>query len=624
MKIATQAKLAVIAFAAIALVSVEAFAGAPGTVHVEGFLHTTGGGPVADGNYNLTFSLYGGKTGGSALWSEAATGVPVKGGQWARTLGVSKAIKAATLTSAAHVWLGVKVGNEPELPRLKVHSAMYALSAGVAQGLDCTGCVTAKQLNLAAGSIKAKEFVGDGSKLTGIKIPSGKCPTGKVVSGIDANGKLICGSASPLPDDGVDKVSQGLIAIVGDLYLGNAPVNINDNNPKGSQSVITLKNVGKVDKLTVTVGLSVTSGNSGIDKLKVCLIAPGGAIPNNAGFNKTYCTGKNQYLLHDLSGAGKKLLSTWPSPTKEVNGNIAEWIGKDPSGNWTVQVVDTNFDTNKVIGKIEKFQISARTTGNNKVNVVKEMIVDGEGVMNKGVKLGMSTKKCDANSNGLMRYVKASARMEFCDGSSWRYFGHKPATYRWAVWSTYNHGQGSWQMGNRSDMFGGVNPSSWTDGNACASSISANRDIQQALFNKKGYAGSTANVWSFNWRSYSSTNSMKAGALFRVKNTTSKTITWKVWTYQTAWVDQDRASVSVNGSNIWCPSSNYSTSSAHSFNLSIPANRTSTVIFVSGSTPQTSDNMRGCVLAFYNNSLKLPAGLAFVDDLETAPHNWNN
>jgi hypothetical protein len=95
-----------------------------------------------------------------------------------------------------------------------------------------------------------------------------------------------------------------------------------------------------------------------------------------------------------------------------------------------------------------------------------------------------------------------------------------------------------------------------------------------------------------------------------------------VYTYQTAWVDEDRASVSLNGVNTWCPATNYDVNGTHSFALSIPPSRTSTVIFVSGSTPMWND-LRACILSFYNNSLTLPAGLEYVDDLDTAADGWD-
>lgn len=612
--------------------SSTAFAAVPGSVFVEGYLHTTGGGPVSDGSYDVTYSLYEAKTGGAAAWSEGPLKVAVKAGQWTYALGATKPIKAATLAGAKSLWLGVTVGTDPELARIQVHSTFYAQVAG---GVACTGCIEtsaikAGSLNLAGGTLTADKVVaktleGDGSGLTGIKIPSGSCPSGQVVNGIDKDGKLLCASSSSLPDDGVDKVSQGLIAIVGDLYNGNIPVNVNDNNPKGTESVITLNNVGKVDKLTVTVGIDITAGTSGIAALRVCLIAPGGKIPANEGFANDFCTGANQYLLHNKTGAGKKLLSTWPSPAKEVSGNIAEWIGKDPSGKWTLQVVDTNFDTNGVVGAINKFTFSARTTGNNKVNIVKELIIDGQSNHNKGLKLGNSSATCNSANEGVMRYSPTSKDIEFCDGSGWRNTHRRNATYRWSVWSTHDQAHG-WFGGNRTELFGGIAPSNWGDNNYCAHQMSSTTDVLRTLYTRYGPRIGTlknAQVYGEEHRTYSSTNSRQASALFRVRNTTSKTITWTAYWYGTGYGGWgERRSVMMNGTSLGCWSGNYGATSAQTTSFSVPPNRTSTMIFVVGTSSRSGD-YAATYLAFYNNSLTLPAGLEFVDDLDTKPNGWD-
>ena len=74
------------------------------------------------------------------------------------------------------------------------------------------------------------------------------------------------------------------------------------------------------------------------------------------------------------------------------------------------------------------------------------------------------------------------------------------------------------------------------------------------------------------------------------------------------------ASASLNGANTWqCPSDSGSKSSV-SLMLSIPPNRNSTFIVISGSDPPSTT--RTNYLAFTGNSLTLLAGLAFVDDLD--------
>ena len=635
----------------------QAFATVPTSVTVEGILTSTGGGAAADGDYDLTFSIYNVPTGGSTAWTEGPSKVSVKGGQFTYALGVAKPLTPALLNSLTAAYLTIKVASDPELPRQKMHSVAYALSAAAASSLDCTDCVKTaqlakdsvsadkagfafaasatkggpaskaldvectgcvsvdelkidKDLDLGGNALKAKavaattvtatSFAGDGSKLTGIKIPSGTCKVaGEVVKGINADGTLQCVKAmdpSALPGDGIDEISNGLIhnQFVDSFSAG--PVDIPDNNPTGVSSEIVVADVGLAQKLTVSIDLT----NSDMKTVEVIMYDP-----NNA-----------KYVLYSKAGAGVGLKTSYPEPTKPVSGDLLTWVGKNPKGKWRLHVADTGFKDNKVDGKIVKWTVALQTLSNKKVQI------KGNLIMSSGIQLGTDGSACTAVNAGTMRY--ASGKPEYCDGAVWKSMTAplvEPAMYRWTVFSTYANNQGDWFMENRTDCYGGVNPSSWTDGNYCASHISSNRLVQRSLFTKKGYGGYNANVWTEEWKSYSSTNSRKAGALFRVKNTTGNAINWTVYTYQTAWVDQDRASVSLNGVNTWCPGSSYNVNSSHSFTLSIPPNRTSTVIFMSGSTPNWND-LRGCILAFWNNSLKLAAGLEFVDDLDTAKDGY--
>ena len=103
---------------------------------------------------------------------------------------------------------------------------------------------------------------------------------------------------------------------------------------------------------------------------------------------------------------------------------------------------------------------------------------------------------------------------------------------------------------------------------------------------------------------------------------------WPVyWTYTgyTGW--GENASIALNGSNVWnSPCNSQSVCDAGPINITIPKNRTSTVIFQSsGSNPYSwgyNLQLRKCFQGFYNNSLALPTGLQFVDDLDKATGGW--
>jgi len=118
------------ALVAVAMLAGPAFAGIPTTVTVEGGLHSSGGGPVADGVYKLTFALYAAKTGGAAVWTEGPVPVQTAAGRFTHALGEVKALDATKLAAMSKQWLGIKVGDDPELTRTPLRSVVFALVAG--------------------------------------------------------------------------------------------------------------------------------------------------------------------------------------------------------------------------------------------------------------------------------------------------------------------------------------------------------------------------------------------------------------------------------------------------------------------------------------------------------------
>ena len=62
--------------------------------------------------------------------------------------------------------------------------------------------IVANKINataVVAASVNATELIGDGSKLTGIKIPAGTCKNGQVVTGITSNGEVTCADGVRIP-----------------------------------------------------------------------------------------------------------------------------------------------------------------------------------------------------------------------------------------------------------------------------------------------------------------------------------------------------------------------------------------------------------------------------------------
>ena len=361
---------------------------------LQGVLRATGGGPVADGSYVLNFSLYANSTGGAALWTESAS-LGVVGGRFQHALGLSKPLAPALLDAAKELWLGVKVADDPELPRQRLQATPYAMvaersgyatvaatadsakaadtakSAAMASGLNCTGCVSLGalkmdgDLDLGGNTLKAKAVVvqtlvastlqGDGSKLTGMTIPSGTCKTpGEVVKGIAPDGTLTCVKAmdtAGLPQDGLDEISNGLLnnQFAEIAASATTPIPILDNNPIGTSDVIDVPDFGIAQSLTVSVDLT----SSDTSQIKINLIDPAGA----------------KYLLWDQDSKGAALKTSWPAPSKTKTGDLTTWHGKNPKGKWYLAVVDTAELGGGFDGELKSWSIQVNVVSSAKVAV---------------------------------------------------------------------------------------------------------------------------------------------------------------------------------------------------------------------------------------------------------------
>jgi hypothetical protein len=129
---------------AVAVSAVSAHA-VPKRLSVSGTLTSSPATAVPDGAYDLKFALYASESGGTAVWTESAVTVGVKSGLFVTQLGEKTPIEPQVV-AADGLWLGVKVAEEPELPRRPLASAVFALRAGVAEGVDCSACIGLQQL----------------------------------------------------------------------------------------------------------------------------------------------------------------------------------------------------------------------------------------------------------------------------------------------------------------------------------------------------------------------------------------------------------------------------------------------------------------------------------------------
>ena len=104
----------------------------PKTMSFQGFLGDAGGEPVSDGDYALTFRIYDASTGGSELWNEAYSAVPIEGGVFDVILG---SITPLNLLFDEPYWVGIATGSNPEFtPRIPLSASPYALNAQMING----------------------------------------------------------------------------------------------------------------------------------------------------------------------------------------------------------------------------------------------------------------------------------------------------------------------------------------------------------------------------------------------------------------------------------------------------------------------------------------------------------
>jgi cysteine-rich repeat protein len=486
--------LAAVVASALALLAGNALATVPQTLLLEGVL-TSAGGPAADGDYAMVVTLKGADS-GKVLHTEGPLQIKVVGGRFHVELGADgKLLKGATETSAFFAESGivgtVKIADEPEIGPFNVSSVLSAMRAETATSLQCSGCVSASHLginyaasatkggpaldlactgcvsvselkfdgdldlggnslkasngtfsgDLVAKTVTATSFLGDGSKLTGIAMPSGKCKDGEVVIGVGADGKLICAStAASLPADGLDEVSGGVLSTeFTDVFSApNKGVKIPDNTGADAVSTITVPDIGTAKAISIQVDIA----NTDLASVSLVLLPP-----DDKG---------GGYVLCDPCGKTyeKALKTTYPTPSTPKSGDLSAWIGKNPKGTWNLKVKDVSFcipqkpgnkdlcDVNgKSDGTIVDWSITIKTLSNKKAQVAGDLIVQGGISSTNGLLIGDAAAACGASLKGRMRFASPGG-LEICNGSDW--VAGKPRPIFWQGGCPSN-GSTSWQ-----------------------------------------------------------------------------------------------------------------------------------------------------------------------------------
>lgn len=123
-------------------------------VAYQGVLRTAGGPAVADGAYDMAFSLWDAAAAGTELWAESHTGVSIADGEFAVPLGATTAFGTLFADHAA-LWLQIAVdtgsGVQVYDPRIPLTSVPYAKAAVTADSAD-TAATAAHAVNADAAT----------------------------------------------------------------------------------------------------------------------------------------------------------------------------------------------------------------------------------------------------------------------------------------------------------------------------------------------------------------------------------------------------------------------------------------------------------------------------------------
>lgn len=192
---------------------------------VSGALRTSAGGPVADGKYLVLIRFYDVVNGGQPLFEEAAD-LDVSAGFFALRVGAdpAKPLDNSVLAPGKPLFVAVKVGAEPELPRVPVDAAPRATWAANAAGLMCSGCVMTEAI--ATGSVTAEKvaftFAGSDAK-GGPALAAVSAQTAQIASLADEANGLACSGCVGLQHL-APNVAQGFVPTQGGKITGTLEV----------------------------------------------------------------------------------------------------------------------------------------------------------------------------------------------------------------------------------------------------------------------------------------------------------------------------------------------------------------------------------------------------------------
>ncbi len=125
-----QIKTTIIQMIVLLSFSAIILADSPRQISYQGELFDDAGKPVPDGQYAMQFRLWYRDTGSEPVWDSQKRMIAVTGGLFSYNLGDSVLISPSLFQDFTHLWLSVKIGDDPELtPRTKLTSVGYSFES---------------------------------------------------------------------------------------------------------------------------------------------------------------------------------------------------------------------------------------------------------------------------------------------------------------------------------------------------------------------------------------------------------------------------------------------------------------------------------------------------------------
>jgi len=234
----------------------------------KGMLSTVAGKPVADGKYNVIFSIYTVDSGGSVLWSESQT-ITSSRGIFTAVLGTSNPVNLDF--EADNYYLGIKVGSDSEMtPRQQIGAAPFALNAKKLNNLEAgTGANNLLKLGengeiniggaISGGSLSTDGTlnVGNNAAIGGALNVAGNLTAPNILYSVaGTSGRITVSSGqNPVINIASDYIGQTSITTLGTITTGvwhGAPINLDYTDLSVSDPIVLVSG---------SIGLSYNSTN---------------------------------------------------------------------------------------------------------------------------------------------------------------------------------------------------------------------------------------------------------------------------------------------------------------------------------------------------------------------------